>query len=176
MGAGKTTLGRAFAQATGLNFIDLDWYIEGRFRKTVQQLFAERGEEGFRELERRMLHEVGEFEDIVISTGGGTPCFFDNMDYMSVAGDTVFLRATPEVLLRRIKAGRQKRPLVAGKTDEELKDFIRDSLERRLPFYARAKHQIDADKLENRELVQSSVERLKERLGIPADMLQDNRQ
>ena len=79
MGAGKTTLGKAFAREMSLNFIDLDWFIEERFHKTVQQLFLERGEDGFRELERKMLHEVAEFEDVVVSTGGGTPCFFDNI-------------------------------------------------------------------------------------------------
>ena len=67
MGAGKTTLGKAFAREMSLNFIDLDWYIEERFHKTVQQLFLERGEDGFRELERKMLHEVAEFEDVVVS-------------------------------------------------------------------------------------------------------------
>ena len=70
MGAGKTTLGKAFSRELGLTFIDLDWYIEERFHKTVQQLFSERGEQGFRELEQKMLHEVAEFEDVVISAGG----------------------------------------------------------------------------------------------------------
>ena len=73
MGAGKTTLGKAFSREEGLTFVDLDWYIEERFHKTIAQIFAERGEEGFRELERRMLHEVSEFENVVIATGGGTP-------------------------------------------------------------------------------------------------------
>ena len=95
MGAGKTTLGKAFAREMSLNFIDLDWFIEERFHKTVQQLFLERGEDGFRELERKMLHEVAEFEDVVVSTGGGTPCFFDNMEYMNDCGDTVFLDVEP---------------------------------------------------------------------------------
>ena len=102
MGAGKTTLGKAFAREMSLNFIDLDWFIEERFHKTVQQLFLERGEDGFRELERKMLHEVAEFEDVVVSTGGGTPCFFDNMEYMNDCGDTVFLDVEPAVLFRRL--------------------------------------------------------------------------
>ena len=91
MGAGKTTLGKAFARAMGLTFVDLDWYIEERFHKTVGQIFRERGENGFREVEKRMLHEVGDFENVVISVGGGTPCFFDNMDYMNEIGKAVFL-------------------------------------------------------------------------------------
>ena len=91
MGAGKTTLGHALANRLQLQFIDLDLYIEERYRKTISQIFAERGEEGFRLIEQRMLHEVAEFEDVVISTGGGTPCFFDNIDYMNRQGTTVFL-------------------------------------------------------------------------------------
>mgnify|MGYP000116863002 FL=1 len=90
-----------------LQFIDLDWYIEERFHKTVQELFAERGENGFREIERNMLHEVGDFEDVLIAAGGGTPCFFDNMDYMNSVGDTVFLDVNPEVLFRRLKIARR---------------------------------------------------------------------
>ena len=118
MGAGKTTLGKAFAREMSLNFIDLDWFIEERFHKTVQQLFLERGEDGFRELERKMLHEVAEFEDVVVSTGGGTPCFFDNMEYMNDCGDTVFLDVEPAVLFRRLRVAKQQRPLLANKSDE----------------------------------------------------------
>lgn len=112
MGAGKTTLGKAFARKLNIPFIDLDWYIEERFHKTVQELFAERGENGFREIERNMLHEVGDFEDVLIAAGGGTPCFFDNMDYMNSVGDTVFLDVNPEVLFRRLKIAKAKRPLL----------------------------------------------------------------
>ena len=67
MGAGKTTVGKALAKTLGMPFYDLDWYIEGRMRKTVPQIFAERGEEGFRKIEQYMLHEVAEFEDVVVS-------------------------------------------------------------------------------------------------------------
>ena len=97
MGAGKTTLGKAFSREEGLTFVDLDWYIEERFHKTIAQIFAERGEEGFRELERRMLHEVSEFENVVIATGGGTPCHFDNMEHMNACGETVFLEVDVDV-------------------------------------------------------------------------------
>ena len=89
MGSGKTTLGKAFAKAAGLEFIDLDWYIEERLHKTISKIFAEQGESGFREIERKLLHEAGDFEDGLIACGGGTPCFFDNMDYMNQAGASV---------------------------------------------------------------------------------------
>lgn len=166
MGAGKTTLGKAFARAMELTFVDLDWHIEERYHKTVRQIFAERGEEEFRELERRMLHEVGDFEDVVISVGGGTPCFFDNMDYMNQAGETVFLDVDVEVLFRRLKAAKQQRPLLADKSDEELTAFIVEALQKRLPFYTRAKHTFNGEQLEDRQQIKQSVERLKELLEL----------
>ena len=166
MGAGKTTLGKAFARALGLTFVDLDWYLEERFHKTVRQLFTERGEEGFRELERRMLHEAAEFEDVVISVGGGTPCFFDNMEYMNEVGETVFLDVDIQVLFRRLKVAKQQRPLLDGKSDEELLAFIREALDKRLPYYSKAKHTFNGERLEDRCQIQQSVERLKELLDL----------
>ena len=166
MGAGKTTLGKAFARAMGLTFVDLDWYIEERFHKTIRQIFTERGEDGFRELEKRMLHEAGDFEDVVISVGGGTPCFFDNMDYMNEVGETVFLDVDVKVLFRRLKIAKQQRPLLADKTDEELMSFIVEALQKRLPYYTKAKHVFNGEKLEDRRQIQQSVERLKELLKL----------
>ena len=166
MGAGKTTLGKAFARAMGLTFVDLDWYIEERYHKTVRQIFEERGEDGFRELEKRMLHETGEFEDVVISVGGGTPCFFDNMDYMNSVGQTVFLDVDVKVLFRRLKVAKQQRPLLANKTDEELMTFIVEALQKRLPFYSKAKYVFNGERLEDRRQIQQSVECLKELLNL----------
>ena len=75
-----------------------------------------------------MLHEVAEFEDVVIATGGGTPCFFDNVEYMNQQGETVFLNVSLKVLFQRLKIAKQQRPLLAKKSDEELKDFIQNAL------------------------------------------------
>lgn len=164
MGSGKTTLGKAFAQAAHLQFIDLDWYIEERMHKAIKDLFAERGEEGFRQVERNMLHEAGEFENVVIAAGGGTPCFFDNIDYMNRTGETVFLNASFEALFRRLKVAKSKRPLLSGKTDEELKKVIRNGLAERMAFYGKAKHWFPSDYLESREQISESVEQLKKML------------
>lgn len=166
MGAGKTTLGKAFSRTMGLTFVDLDWYIEERFHKTVGQLFAECGEDRFRELEKRMLHEVGDFENVVISTGGGTPCFFDNIEYMNAAGETVFLNVDINVLFRRLRVAKQQRPLLAQKNDEELMEFITNALQKRLEYYTKAKHVFNAEKLEDRHQIKESVERLKELLEL----------
>ncbi len=162
MAAGKTTLGKALAKDLGLQFIDLDLYIESRYHATVSQIFAERGEEGFRQIERNMLHEVAEFEDVIIATGGGTPCFFDNMEYMNAQGTTVFLDASVDVIFTRLTIARTQRPLVAGKTDEELRSYITETLNRRLPYYSRATHSFCANQLENVKQISESVERFKE--------------
>ena len=166
MGAGKTTLGRALAREMQVSFIDLDWYIEERFHKTVRQLFEERGEDGFREIEKKMLHEVAEFENVIVATGGGTPCFFDNMEYMNTMGDTIFLDVDIKVLFRRLKVAKQQRPLLVQKTDEELMAFIMENLQKRLPFYTKAKHVFNGEKLEDRHQIKESVERLKELLEL----------
>ena len=166
MGAGKTTLGKALARDLGVSFIDLDWYIEERFHKTVGELFAERGEAGFRELEKNVLLEVGEFEDVVISTGGGAPCFFDNMDYMNRTGRTVFLDVRPAVLFRRLRLAKQQRPILQGKKDGELLAFIEEALAKRAPFYTQAQYVFNADELEDRWQIEASVKRLRELLNL----------
>lgn len=166
MGAGKTTVGKALARELDLTFYDLDWYIEGRMRKTVPQIFAEKGEEGFRKIENAMLHEVAEFEDIVLSCGGGTPCFFDNMEYLNRQGDTVYLKATPDVLYRHLKMGKTERPLLKNKTKEEMYRFIEEQLVQREPYYIKAKNVIDVSLMDNYEKIKISVARLRELLNI----------
>lgn len=166
MGAGKTTVGRQLAKELGLQFFDLDWYIESRMHKTVPELFAERGEEGFRQIEHNMLHEVAEFEDVVISCGGGTPCFFDNMQYMNSQGSTVYLKASPEVLHGHLKMGKVERPLIKGKSPEELDAFIKEQLRQREPFYSQARYTLDVNLLDSYDKIQTSVSNLRKLLGI----------
>ena len=127
MGCGKSTLGRMVSSLTGIDFIDLDNYIEGRYHASVSQLFAERGEHGFRDLERAMLHEVGEFEDVIVACGGGTPCFFDNMDWMNAHGTTVFL-------------------------DTSTGKFIITALDGRMPHYSKAAIVFKSDLMESEKL------------------------
>ena len=166
MGAGKTTVGHSLAKELGMQFYDLDWYIEGRMRKTVPQLFAERGEDGFRQVERTMLHEAAEFEDIILSCGGGTPCFFDNMDYINSQGETVYLKASPEVLAAHLKMGKVRRPLLEGKSQDEKLDFIKEQLAQREQYYLKAKHVLDVDLLDNYEKIKISMAKLREMLDI----------
>ena len=113
-----------------------------------------------------MLHEVAEFENVVMSCGGGTPCFFDNMEYMNQQAETVYLKARTDVLYDHLRMGRTERPLIKGKSPEELKAFIEQQIALREPFYSQAKHTLDVSLMENYEKIKISVERLRELLGI----------
>ena len=166
MGAGKTTIGRALAKELGLDFYDLDWYIENRRRKKIPQLFEELGEEGFRKIEHNMLHEVAEFEDVIISCGGGTPCFFDNIDYMNQQAQVVYLHCTPEVLHGHLLMGRVERPLIKGKSPEELITFIKEQLATREQYYTKARYTLDVTLMDNFEKIKITVEKLRELLDI----------
>lgn len=162
MCAGKTTVGKALAKELGRTFYDLDWYVEERFHKKVPQIFAEEGEARFRDLERRMLHEVAEFENIVLSCGGGTPCHFDNMDYMNSVAETYYLKATPETLIQHIAISRGERPLLKGKSPEELREFVSTQLAEREPYYEKAQHIVDINVLDSFDKIKDIVSLIKQ--------------
>ena len=166
MGCGKTTLGRALGRRLGLQFIDLDLYIESRYMRTISQLFAERGEDKFRSIEREMLHEVAEMEDVVVACGGGTPCYYDNIDYMNRCGTTVFLSASEDRLFARLSINRNKRPLIKDLDDKSLRIFIRENLALRMPHYSKASHSFCGDRLEDVMQISTSVEKFIEEIVI----------
>lgn len=166
MCAGKTTVGKPLAHELGLRFYDLDWYIEERFRKRIPAMFAEEGEDVFRRREANMLREVAEFEDIVLSCGGGTPCHFDNMAYMNQTGTTIYLKATPETLLEHIRLSRGERPLLKGKSPEELHAFVTQQLAEREPFYSQAQHTINIDVLDTTDKISHLVQCIRQELSI----------
>ncbi len=142
MGSGKSTLGRKLARHAGLQFVDMDHYIEMRNCKTIPQIFAEEGEAEFRKKERKALQELSEFTDVVVATGGGAPCFFDNMELMNRTGKTIFLNIEPKILADRLLESKTERPLIKGKSKDELIHFIGHTLEERNEFYKLARYQI----------------------------------
>jgi shikimate kinase len=139
MGSGKSTIGRKVAALMGINFIDLDKYIEERNFKSVPDIFAQDGEAAFRLKERQALQEVAQFEEIVVGTGGGAPCFFENMKLMNESGITIYLAPDNDTLAYRLLKSKTERPLIAGKSREELQLFIQQALEKRAPFYEQSK-------------------------------------
>jgi len=166
MGAGKTTIGKALSKETGIPFYDLDWYIETRMRKTIAAIFAEKGEDEFRKIEYNMLHEVAEFENVIISCGGGTPCFFDNMDYLNQQGETVYLKACPDVLYNHLLIAKTERPLLKNKTKEEMQQYICEQLNQREPYYQKAKHILDINLLDDFDKIKICVQQLRTLLQL----------
>ncbi|MGM9819113.1 MAG: shikimate kinase [Paludibacteraceae bacterium] len=145
MGCGKTTVGKNIAGKMGLEFLDTDDLIEKCHRKTIAEIFSEVGENQFREMEREVLHNIFDYNDCIISTGGGMPCFFDNLALMNEKGTTIFLDVSIEELVHRLYYKGNKRPLLQGKNEQQLYEYIKKSIEERLPFYSQAQIRISAD-------------------------------
>ncbi len=138
MGSGKSLYGRGLAKAMDMELVDLDAWIVEETGKTINQIFEQEGEASFRELEKKYLRLITTSEAKIISVGGGTPCFFDNMDWMNEQGTTVYLKCAATLLFGRLKKS-SKRPLLLDKTPEELFAFIEEKLLERESFYAKAK-------------------------------------
>lgn len=166
MACGKTTFGAALAKATGRTFIDLDFYIEQRFRTTIRKMFETEGEPVFRSREAAMLRETGEFENVVIACGGGTPCQPDNLEYMLQAGTVVFLETSKERITERLLANSSRRPLMSGKTPEDMREAVDRGLEERLPFYLRAHFRFSGENLEDRRQIDSTVKKFLESIDV----------
>ncbi|MBC5774362.1 shikimate kinase [Pontibacter sp. KCTC 32443] len=146
MGSGKSTLGKELAEKLGYTFLDLDAVIEEREQRTIAQIFEQEGQERFRELEHEALQSIiANYSQAIVATGGGTPCFFDNMALMNAAGETIFLDVPPEILAERLsQSDLNLRPLLTGKTQSELISFLGKTLAERRQFYVQAKHLVAA--------------------------------
>lgn len=139
MGSGKTTLGKKLAAKLKMQFVDLDKAICERFEAvSIRKLIAEHGFEFFRKAECETLRGI-DIEKKVIATGGGTPCFYNNMDWMLANGTVVFIEVDEKTIYNRLKdTDRNERPLLAGLDDDGLRSFIDGNLAERMPFYKRA--------------------------------------
>jgi shikimate kinase len=138
MGSGKSHVGFQLGEQLGLPFLDLDRRIEIEQRKSIGDIFAQEGPERFRQIERQVLHDTCYYPPYVIATGGGAPCFFDNMEWMNRHGLTLFLDVPEDILLERLLLGRAHRPLLLGKSRQELADYIQTTLAARRPYYEQA--------------------------------------
>ena len=147
MGSGKTYWGNKWAQALGREFIDLDDLLEKEERQTIAEIFAEKGEDHFRRLETDTLRRLGKRNDLLIATGGGTPCFDDNISWMNENGTTVYLRSSPVNIAARLVSEKEKRPLLKNLNDNELLFYITEKIKERELFYNQAKIILDVDDL-----------------------------
>jgi shikimate kinase len=152
MGSGKSSIGRKLASRMAYQFIDLDKYIESKAGKSVYHIFEEEGEDAFREMERNCLHELNNIDNSIIACGGGTPCFFNNMEWMNKQGLTVYLQMSPASLVQRLKQAASPRPLLKGLKSEDLPEFVGSALEKREKYYMSAHILVKAESLKAKEL------------------------
>jgi len=139
MGCGKTHWGRLLAEKTGMPFLDLDERIATLSGKSISEIFTETGEPGFRVMERDALQSLVSLPTSIIATGGGTPCFFNNSDWMNEIGTTIYLKTSPTLLAARLHHEKEFRPLLAEVQEDDLHEFIAKKLEERERFYLQAK-------------------------------------
>lgn len=152
MGSGKSTVGEKLASKLNHEFIDMDKFIEAEYSETIPQIFANKGEAAFRSIEHNALKKLIEKENVVIACGGGTPCYYDNIDLMNKNGITVYIKMSVDTLISRLKSGKENRPLIAKKSDGELKEFITRQLEKREDFYHKAKFTVKGKDLNVNDL------------------------
>ena len=139
MGAGKTTIGRDLANSMNFKFIDLDEYIEKKENSTVFDIFNKKGEKHFRQLEHYSLKELILLNNIVIATGGGAPCFFNNISIMNKYGLTIYINVDSQTLFSRIKKTKDKRPLLKNIDDKQMLNFITKKVIEREIYYKQSK-------------------------------------
>ena len=152
MGSGKTTAGKKLAALLGWSFIDLDKKIEEHTGKTIPEIFSQNGEDYFRTIETGLLKDLKSHTNSVISTGGGTPCYSDNMDHMLKTGLTLYLKMTPDQLKSRLSESKGERPLLKDLDQERLQSFIEEKLADREKWYSQSEITVEGINLDINKL------------------------
>jgi shikimate kinase len=154
MGVGKSSKGRKLAKRLGIRFADMDMVIEEQEGLSIEEIFRVKGEDWFRAKEKEVLHQLGGIkEDMVISTGGGVPCFNNNMEFINSTGISIYLKMSPAALVNRLtRSEKPVRPLLKGKSEEELLEFIKNRLSEREQFYLQSKLVVQAENLKIEDL------------------------
>ena len=154
MGSGKSTIGKGLAKAWDYTFVDLDNYIVEKYHLGIPQIFDKYGEKGFRKLEAKALSEVIEkYSETIISLGGGTPCFENNIELIKNKTKSIYLKISPSELTHRLSRSVNPRPLVQNKTKEELEEYVIAELRKREFFYKQADHLIESDCIQIQDLL-----------------------
>ncbi len=144
MGSGKTTVAKKLAGVFKYGYLDLDEQITKESKKSITAIFEEEGENSFRMKEQKVLHATTKLDKTVIATGGGTPCFFDNMDWMNQEGITVYLEANAGLLFHRLLKEKSERPLLSKLSEIELMEYIQEHLAQRAPYYSQSQVKVKA--------------------------------
>ncbi len=147
MGAGKSYWGKQLADHLELPYYDLDEVIVEAEEMAIADIFSTKGEDYFREKESKLLRELSAQENFLISCGGGTPCFQENMDFMNEQGITIWINPSVEAMVERLQRKKFKRPLIADLEDEDLAGFVEKKMAERLPFYQQSRHIISSDNI-----------------------------
>ena len=160
MGSGKTTAGKKLSLKLGYEFADLDKVIESEYGLTIPQIFSTKGESEFRSIEHNSLKKLIEKDNIVIACGGGTPCYYSNMELMNNNGITVYLKMSVDTLVSRLEIAKTERPVIANKSGEELRKFVARQLEKREGFYHQAQYTVKGKDLNVDELAKFVKEKM----------------
>lgn len=152
-GCGKSTVGKKLASKLSYGFVDLDNAIEEAYHLSIPEFFAKYGENGFRTCEQKVLTNKLSEDNIVISAGGGTPCFFQNMELINAHSISVYIQMVPQSLFHRLSHAKRARPLVQNMTPPELQQYIDSTLAIREPFYLQAHLTVKGESLDVEELV-----------------------
>lgn len=152
-GCGKSTLSEFLSGKLNLERIDLDEEIVRLEKRSIETIFRDNGEGYFREIERQVVVKSCKLNNAVISTGGGAPCFHDNMKVMKEAGITVFLNVPVHTLVSRLQSFDAGRPMLNGKSEKELADFLHQKLHERLPFYHQADLVLNGEDIQGDEVI-----------------------
>ena len=161
MGSGKSSVGKVLAEKLKVDFLDFDRYIENETGKTIEDIFDTQGEEKFREIEHEYLKKILHKENIVVSLGGGTPCFHNNIELINKSGTSVYLKMDVESLVKRLFKARNKRPLIRGLNETELQYFIEANLDKRRAIYEQANFTVNASGLTVEEVSEDIRKKIK---------------
>ena len=153
MGCGKSTAGKKLALELNLTFIDLDSFIEQKHNCKISEIFEKQGEEKFRQIEQSALISILEFDNVIVATGGGTPCFSNNMELMNSNGYTIYFKMSPEDLVKRLDPSDDSRPLIKNMSSHQLFDYVSNTLEKREKYYVKSQQIVDGNNINISELV-----------------------
>ena len=157
MGSGKSSALKQLGKLLSWETYDLDRLFEERYKISVQDFFHKYDETAFRKLESQLLKEIVNYENAIIATGGGTPCFYDNMEWMNANGTTIFIKVSPKTAVNRLINSKKKRPLIEGKSEQELLEYVERHYGERMPFYEKAHITVKGENLDFKDLLDDII-------------------